>query len=457
MDLKFYGAVQEVTGSNILVEASNTRLLVDCGVFQGRKMIEDRNYEPFPYDAHSIKVVLLTHAHLDHCGRLPKLYHAGFRGKIFATAATLDLTLMSLNDSADIIEEEALENGRLPYYTKDDVANLTSLFQPVEYDQTIEVLPGIKACFREAGHILGSASIELFADGEKIVFSGDLGNHPVPILRPPATIDSADYVVMESTYGHDFHGDLSSRRKYLQDAVDYIIKHRGVLMIPAFAIQRTQEILYELDTLIEEGKIPADIPIYVDSPLAIEATEIFSKYPNYYNDQAKKIIRSGDDFLHFKSLKFTPKVEDSKAINFVDPPKIVIAGSGMITAGRITHHIRRYISDERNYLLIVGFQVAGTMGRRLMDGEKQIGIFHEKHIVRAKVEVATCFSAHADQKQLIEWLSNIKGVKKVYLNHGEKENIEALSVVVQKQLNLTTEIPQMPMTKPTPPQVVATA
>lgn len=444
MDIKFFGAIQEVTGSNILVSVNNNRFMIDCGVFQGKRIIEEKNYEPFPYDASSIKAVFLTHAHLDHCGRLPKLYHAGFRGKIYTTPATRDLTIMSLNDSVDIIEEEALENGRLPYYNRQDVQNFIGLFEPIEYDQKIEFLPGMQCCLREAGHILGSASVEIWANGEKAVFSGDLGNNPVPILRPPAVIEEADFVVIESTYGHANHEDSISRRQFLKDAVDYIVENRGILMIPSFAIQRTQEILYELDCLIENGQIPDNIPIFVDSPLAIEATEIFSKYPNYYNESAKRIVNSGDDFLHFKNLKFTPKVEESKAINFVDPPKIIIAGSGMITAGRITHHIRRYISDPRNYLLIVGYQVEGTMGRRLHDGAKEIEIFHEKHIVRAKVEVATSFSAHADQKQLIKWLSSIKGIKKVYINHGEKEKMEILSEAIRQQLKLSTEIPQIP-------------
>lgn len=445
MELKFYGAVQEVTGSNILVITESGRFLVDCGVFQGKRMIEDKNYEPFPYDARSIKAVLLTHAHLDHCGRLPKLYHAGFRGKIYCTPATRDLAIMSLNDSVDIIEEEALEDGRLPYFNKQDVEQIVGLFEPIEYDEMKEISSDVKVRFREAGHILGSSSIEVWADSEKAVFSGDLGNSPVPILRAPAKIEDSDYVVMESTYGHDLHEASASREKFLKDAVDYIVESRGVLMIPSFAIQRTQEILYELDVLMEKNMIPDYIPVFVDSPLAIEATEIFRKYPKYFNEQAKRILNEGSDFLHFKSLKFTETVDESKGINFVDPPKIIIAGSGMITAGRIAHHIKRYISDERNYLLIVGFQVEGTIGRRLHDGEKEIHLFGEQFEVRAKVEVATSFSAHADQRQLIEWLRNIHGVKKVYLNHGEKEKIEALSEVVRQELKLSTEIPTLPM------------
>ncbi len=441
MKLKFYGAVSEVTGSNILVETEQSRFLVDCGVFQGRKMVEDRNYEPFPYNAQSIKAVILTHAHLDHCGRLPKLYHAGFRGKIYSTAATRDLAIMSLTDSAEIIEEEASEDGRLPYFTQDDVNHLAPLFESINYGEIVEKIPGVKFRLREAGHILGSASIEVWADGQKAVFSGDLGNHPVPILREPDKIDEADIVVMEGTYGDAFHENLQNRSKYLKDAIHYITGRNGVLMIPCFAIQRTQEILYELDKLIIDKQIKSDIPIFVDSPLAIEATEIFGRYPNLYDQEAKHIMQTSGDFLHFKNLKFTPKVEDSKSINFVDPPKIVIAGSGMITAGRITHHLRRYISDPNSYLLIVGYQVEDSTGRQLADGLRRIHLFRENHIVCAQVEVASCFSAHADQKQLLKWLGHIKGAKQVILNHGEATKLTSLSQVIHSQLNINVEVP----------------
>jgi metallo-beta-lactamase family protein len=442
MKISFFGAVREVTGSNILIEAENKKFLVDCGVFQGEKMIENRNYEPFPYEPAAIQFVLLTHAHLDHCGRLPKLYHEGFRGKIYTTPATRDLTIMSLNDSAELILEEAEEHGHEPYFTKEDVDRLVGLFEPINYGEIKEILPGIKIRPQEAGHILGSSSFEVWADGEKAVFSGDLGNQPVPILRPPAKIEAADYVIMEATYGSEFHKELANRRQFLKEAVDYIVEHKGILMIPSFAIQRTQEIMYELDFLAEHNEIPRNIPIFVDSPLAIEATEIFSKYPDYFNPEAQRILKSGEDFLHFENLKFTESVEESKHINFVDPPKIIIAGSGMLTAGRITHHLRRYISDDRNYLLLVGFQVNGTLGRRLLDGAQYIRIFGEEHTVRAKVKLANAFSAHADQKQLIDWLSCIQGVKKVYLNHGEEDRLIALGEAIKNTLNLEVDIPE---------------
>ncbi len=445
MQLHFFGAAGEVTGSNTLVETSTKPILIDCGVFQGEKMVEERNYDPFPYNPSEVQAVLLTHAHLDHCGRLPKLYHHGFRGKIYATNATRDLTMLSLQDSAELIAEEAAEHHLEPFFTVKDVDHLLPLFEPAEYGQLIKIDDNTHCRFQEAGHILGSACIELWVNREKVVFSGDLGNYPVPILRPPSRIDSAQTVVLEATYGHEVHEAMTTRRRSLKEAIDYITRSHGVLMIPAFALQRTQEILYELNYLAEHNLIP-DIPFFIDSPLAIEATDIFNRYSKYFNPDARQTIAKGDNLFQFPGLKNTLTVAQSIAINDIAPPKVIIAGSGMLNGGRIRHHLKRYISVPENYLLLVGYQVAGTLGRQLLDGAKKIHLFDEPYHVRAEVKSVSAFSAHADQRQLLRWLSVIGDVQTVYLNHGEEKQLNIMAKLIKENLNLNVTIAKEELT-----------
>ena len=347
MFLSFFGGTKIVTGANYLLEIGKRKILIDCGLFQGPEELEKINLDPFPYNPKEIDAVLLTHAHLDHIGRLPKLVKDGFGGKIFGTPATLDLTRIMLKDELDLQPQESDLPKEQPLFSKEDLEKTFTLFQPVEYHQKIQVPSTLKTLIDpkeeisfkllDAGHILGSAIIEVFAEGKKIVFSGDLGNQPTPLLRQTELPSSADYILVESTYGDRTHPDLLQRKDLLEDTIEEVIGRGGVLMIPAFALERTQELLYELNELVENDRIPQS-PVFVDSPLAIRSIEVYKKYERYYNKEAAYLLRSGDKIFDFPRLVFTLNVNQSKKINDVPPPKVIIAGSGMSTGGRILYH-----------------------------------------------------------------------------------------------------------------------
>ncbi|MFH1990713.1 MAG: MBL fold metallo-hydrolase, partial [Patescibacteria group bacterium] len=364
MKLYFYGAARSVTGANYLLEIGSgkkkTKILIDCGLSQGSRMAEKENYKNFPYDPKEIQALLVTHAHIDHTGRIPKLYRDGFRGKIYGTPPTLDFAKLLLLDSEHIIREEAEKQKLEPLYAVEDIEGASGLFEGVGYHKKIEINPGIIVEFFDAGHILGSSIIRINAEGKTIVFSGDLGNPPTPLLAPTEFIDRADYVVIESAYGDRLHEDRKRRREILEEAIEYTIGKGGTIMVPAFAMERTQELLYELNNLVENKLIPA-IPIFLDSPLAINATAIYKKYPEYYGKEAKH-LNASDEIFDFPNLKFTLSTEESKKINNIPAPKIIIAGSGMSTAGRILHHERRYLPDPNSTLLIIGYQTNDSLG-----------------------------------------------------------------------------------------------
>ncbi|MFH0819258.1 MAG: MBL fold metallo-hydrolase [Patescibacteria group bacterium] len=442
MKLTFIGACQEVTGSCYLLEIANKKILVDCGIWQGSRFTEDRNYNPFPFDPKTLDYVLLTHAHLDHCGRIPKLYKDGFRGQIISTNATLDFAALMLEDSAHIIFEDAKDGGYPPLYTEADAKNCTTLFNGHNYQEIINITDNIKCRFNDAGHILGSSIIEVWAENKKIVFSGDLGNPPVPILNPTEFIDEADYVVIESTYGGKIHEDARTKLLVVSSAIYEAVTMHGVLMIPAFAMERTQELLYELNKLIENKDVPS-VPVFVDSPLAIKATEIFSKHKYLFNAEAQAKIKSGDDIFDFPGLVMTETTMESKKINLEKAPKIIIAGSGMCHGGRIRHHLKRYLGDFKNQVLIVGYQVSGSLGRQLLDHEKKVRIEGSEINVAAKIRAVGAYSAHADQPKLINWLEQFsKKPKKIFITHGEMENATALADVIKQKMNIATEIPE---------------
>ncbi|MBU0671146.1 MBL fold metallo-hydrolase, partial [Patescibacteria group bacterium] len=418
------------------------KFLVDCGMFQGAKFSEDQNFEDFPFDPKEIDCVLLTHTHIDHCGRLPKLVKDGYKGKVYATHATVDFAKILLADSAHVIESEAKRNKKPVLYEPGDVEKLSKYFEGVNYNQDLELECGLRVRFRDAGHILGSAIIEVWADGKKIVFSGDLGNPPVPIVNPTEFIDEAEYVLCESTYGGRIHEDSRTRRLMLSSAIYEVVTMKGVLMIPAFAMERSQEILYELNTLIENQDIPP-IKVYLDSPLAINAVEVFKKHEALFNIEATSLIDSGDDIFKFPGLEMTKTTDQSKAILQAPEPKIIIAGSGMCHGGRIMHHLKNYLGDFRAQMLVIGYMVEGSLGRRLLNREKKVKIYGQEINVQAKVRAIGGYSAHADQPKLITWMKAFTKKKpaKVFITHGEIDQSRELAKMFIQDLGLDTHVP----------------
>lgn len=447
MKLKFLGAAGTVTGSCYLLETNGTRFLVDCGLWQGPKAIEDRNFLPFDFDPKNIDFLLLTHAHLDHCGLLPKLVKQGFRGKIMATDATKDLVKILLMDAAKI-QEEDFERGKIdkPLYTQDDVEPVIDLFETHNYGQKAELTPRLSFRMREAGHILGSVVYEIwFHTGtgrqRKIVFSGDLGQPGERIIRDPDFIREADYIIVESTYGGRLHKDKSSTIVEFVSIVQEVLKDKSRGIVPTFAVERTQEILYELNLMVEK-EVVRNLQVYLDSPLAIKATEIFRQYKKYYDEDAMHLLKSGDDPFSFKGLEYVSSVNHSKRL--ADKKGVLImAGSGMCTGGRVTHHLIHHIEDPKTHILFVGFQVPGTLGRRIVDGEPKVSIFGHEVEVKAKVHTLGGFSAHADQKDLMYWLGNYgHSPQMVYITHGDDENRQALSKKIGAELGLNVQIPE---------------
>jgi len=441
MKIVFAGAAREVTGSCYYLESSKARFLVDCGLFQGSRVSELKNEADFPFKASSLDFVLITHAHLDHCGRLPLLYKRGFRGTIYATEPTVNLVQLILEDAAELITEEADHQDEEPLYSITDALEVMKLFKPLPYHKPHSI-KGVTFEFYDAGHILGSAEISVNADSKTIAFSGDLGNPPVPLLRPTEFITQADYVVMESTYGDRRHEDYHLRKARLVSAIKDSIAQKGVLLIPAFALERTQEILHEINEEIEAGKLD-HFPMYLDSPLAIKATAVFREYPQYFNREALAELTKDEDLFSFPGLKMTLTTEQSKAINHVKPPKVIMAGSGMMTGGRIVHHLRQNISSSKTTVLIVGFQVEGSIGRRLLDGAQTIKVFGQEYPVKIKVEAIGAYSGHADQPKLIEWLSQYsQPPKKIFITHGEQTATLTLAELISKDLHHNVEVPE---------------
>jgi len=442
MKVKCCGATEGVTGSNFLVESENNKFLVDCGLFQGSLENDRRNWEELPYNPKEIDFIILTHSHIDHIGRLPLLYKKGFRGKVYCTRPVYAFSELFLEDASRNLKDIAEKLGLEPLFSEEDVKNVLKLYETFDYYKVIRPQKDIEIKFYDAGHILGSAIVEVKIGRKVLVFSGDLGNSPVAILKNTDFLSYADYIFLESTYGDRNHRSPKERKILLERSIEETFSKKGVLLIPAFAMERTQEILYEIHRLKKFSRIP-DIPIYIDSPLAYKATLIYKKFPQYFNRKARELVERGEDLFNFPNLHFVKDEEESKELDRNFDPKVIIAGSGMSTGGRILFHEKIYLPKPSTTLLIVGFQAKGTLGRRLKDGEKRVEIEGEEVEVNSKIIEIESYSAHADQKRILYWLLKFdKRPKKIFLFHGEENAKIALKLKIKDRLGIDTEIPK---------------
>ncbi|MCX8074767.1 MAG: MBL fold metallo-hydrolase [Clostridia bacterium] len=459
MKITFYGAAKTVTGSCHMVEASGKKFLVDCGMFQGKLAEQILNYEAFPFKLNEIDFVILTHAHIDHSGRIPKLYKQGYKNPIYATTATMDLCSIMLPDSGYIQEKEiewvnkkrrrAGKNPTEPMYTAQDGLDSIKLFKPIDYGKTVVIDENISFNLIDAGHMLGSSIVELYVkeDGQtkKIVFSGDLGNTNMPIINDPQYVKEADYLVIESTYGNRLHGKLEDQSTKFIDIILKTAERGGNVIIPSFAVGRTQELLYEINKyaamkgLSEKLK---KIPVYVDSPLAVNATKIFEENPEYYDEEALKYLIKGDNPLEFDNLHFVSTADESKALNENPIPKIIISASGMCEVGRIKHHLKHNLYRPESTILFVGFQAEGTLGKRIQGGEKLVKIFGEEIAVNAEVISLDAFSGHADKDGLLNWIDKMESKpKNIFIVHGEYESQLAFKATIKEKFNIEAVVP----------------
>ncbi len=445
-----------MTGSATLLEKGSLKWLVDCGMFQGGKEHEERNWNLQPYQAKDLSFILLTHAHIDHSGLIPKLVKEGFRGKVICTKATRDLCEVMLQDSGHIQEVEAEWQNRkskragkgeaIPLYTAKDAEKSLQYFQTVNYDEIVQWADGVKVRFQDAGHILGSAIIEIWVqeggEEKKIVFSGDLGNFDQPIVRDPSIIEEGDVLWLESTYGDRLHKSREETVQEFLKIVQEAISHQAKVVIPAFAVERTQDIIYTLGQSIRKGGIPP-IPVYIDSPLAISATEIFKKNSDCFDRETQELLSGGENPLEIPGIIYTRTTEESKAINEDPRPGIIVSASGMCDSGRIKHHLKHHLWREESHIVIIGYQAEGTLGRRIVDGAKTVRLFGEEIAVKAHIHTLGGFSAHADQKGLLDWVSHLHNPQlEVLINHGEEKISMGLSQLVSEQFHFKTTVPQ---------------
>ncbi len=438
MKLKFFGAAGEVTGSSFWLTGGNSSVLIDMGMFQGLDAGYKNSDEKLLTG--EMNGVILTHAHLDHCGRLPLLVQQGFKGKIFANKPTIDLTYLVLKDAAKIAESN-IRKGGIKFYSETDVEEVMGLFEVVEYEQWKQFLD-FRFRLIDAGHILGSSSVEIEFRGKRMVFSGDLGNEPsliVDKIEEPAT---ASVVVMESTYGDRLHPAKGEEMEKIGSLCDDIEKTKGTLLMPAFSLERTQELLLIFDHLKRSGRVEEELPVFLDSPMGLKATAIYEKYPQLFNEELKR-QRSWDDPFDFPGLVIVEDGKQSKMVDGLNKAKVIIAGSGMMTGGRIVFHARKWLPDPKTILLFTGYQAEGTLGRKVLDGQKEVVIDGLTTIVKARVEEITTMSAHADQRQLLDWLKEIKGVEKVVLIHGEDRARKVLKDKIEKEFGYEVILPNL--------------
>lgn len=463
MDIQFLGAAKMVTGSNYLITTKKNKILIDCGMFQGNDEKDRMNYLDFAYDIEDIDYLILTHAHIDHSGRIPKLVKDGFKGKILCTKPTFELCEIMLLDSAKIQEQDAqwenkkrVRAGRKliePLYTIKDAEDSLRYFQPYFYDQRIILNDEITIRFKDAGHILGSSIVEIWIEGEnnghktKIVFSGDLGISGRPIIRNPEYIEEADYLILESTYGDTNHVAFKDSTEELIDIINRTALRGGTVIIPSFAVGRTQELIYELNNYYEYNTDIEEymkVPIYIDSPMAVNATEVFQRNSSSFDEEAKDLVLKGDNPFIFSNLRYIKTQEESMLLNKSNYPKVIISSSGMATAGRVRHHLKHNLWNQDNSLVFVGYQAEGTLGRILLDGAEKVKLLGEEIDVQLEIYNLEGFSGHADQKTLIDWIDNFKvKPKKIFLVHGEEGPANALGDIIKEKFGIETIIPNI--------------
>ncbi len=457
--LTFLGAARNVTGSSYLLETHDARVLVDCGLYQERKH-QERNWQPFQFDPKSIDAVVLTHAHLDHCGLLPKLVREGYAGKIYCTQATAEIAEIILLDAAQLQEEDAAfkkerhrkEGHRGPYpemplYTVEDARAVPPHFSTVEYLSCVRINSSVEGCYYEAGHVLGAAviNINIRQDGKnhRVIFSGDIGEPDRPIINDPALFDQAEYIVMEATYGDRTHEEHENTdiQKQLRDCINRTASAGGNIIIPSFALERSQEILYHLNELFLRKEIPP-VPVFLDSPMAIRITEVFKRHADLFDKEMMKRLRQGNSFFSFENLRMVQTVEESKAINNIKESSVIIAGSGMLTGGRIKHHVVNNIGRTESAVLFVGYQAEGTPGRILLDGAEEIRLLGQLHQVRAHIEKIDGFSAHTDRDGLLAWLADIRVPPRcVFITHGEERATISFAKVLHERTGWKVKVP----------------
>ena len=459
MKLQFLGATRQVTGSQHLLQVNGTKILVDCGMFQEREYL-DRNWEPSQYSAEEIDALLLTHAHVDHCGRVPKLVKEGFRGEILATAASTELVELILRDSAKIQAEDVAYKKRRhrkerrrgkhpeePLYTKADVERTLPLLRPVGYEEEVKLSDDVSVVFHDAGHILGSAIIEVKVNengrSRRVLFSGDLGQQGKPIVRDPAVFANADVVVMESTYGDRDHEPGEDIESQLDDVINRTVQAGGNVVVPIFAIERAQEFLYYVSRLLHAGRIP-QMPVFLDSPMAVDATAIFRRHRECFDVQAWQLISAGSSLFGFPGLRLVRSVEESKEINEQEGSSIILSPSGMCTAGRIKFHLRQNISREQSTILFVGYQAHGTLGRQIVSGKKpRVRIHGRDYPVAARVEQIRGFSGHADRTAMMRWLGYLQTPpERLFLVHGEEKQALAFAKHIEETLGWKVTVPE---------------
>jgi metallo-beta-lactamase family protein len=441
--VSFHGATGDVTGANFLVEINGKRLLVDCGLHQGEQADQnpDSNFGSFPYDPATIDILFVTHPHTDHIGKIPKLVRDGFRGVIYSTPPTRDISRLMFDDALGLMEDEAKRKGIDPMYDKSDIETAMQLWKVVSYHNHLDIGNDVSVEFYDAGHVLGSAMVEFSYGGKKLLCTGDLGNTPTTLLRDTEVFMEPNFLLMESVYGDRNHPG-EDRTAHLERVIDNVIQKKGTMLIPSFSLERTQEVLYELNNLIEDGHV-SRIPVYLDSPLAIGITEIYRGAKDYFNKTAKADIVGGDDIFQFPGLQVTTTSDESKAIFHAPDPKIIIAGSGMMNGGRIVHHARHYLPDSRTTLLLVGYQAMGTLGRVIQSGAKTVRIFGEEIPVYATVDTISGFSGHKGSDQLVDFVKSIhKKLEHVFVVMGETSSSQFLATRLCDQVAVNATTPK---------------